>query len=227
VKPTRGQNNQRVGDMNSESGASKDQQQYVTSLDELNAIYGAAAPASLLKELDYVSDHYRQMIEKSPFLIIATVGEGGLDCSPRGDPPGFVRVADDKTLLIPDRKGNNRLDTLKNLVQDSRAALIFLIPGVGETLRVNGSAFVSTNDTLRQSFAINGKVPATVIEFRVERIYFQCQKALVRSRLWHNDFHVERSELPSIGSILQALSGDFDGKQYDRDYPERLKKTIY
>ena len=213
--------------MKTNTGSDADARQYVQSLDELESIYGAAAPASLLKELDYVSDHYRQMIEKSPFLIIATVGEGGLDCSPRGDPPGFVRVADAKTLLIPDRKGNNRLDTLKNLVQDSRASLIFLIPGVGETLRVNGSAFISTDETLRQSFAINGKVPATVIEFRVERIYFQCQKALARSRLWQSDSHVDRSELPSIGTILQELSSDFDGGQYDRDYPERLKKTIY
>ncbi len=200
---------------------------YVQSLEELETIYGAPVQASLTKELGYISDHYRQMIEKSPFVVIATVGEGGLDCSPRGDPPGFVRVADEKTLLIPDRRGNNRIDTLKNLVEDSRASLIFLIPGIGETLRVNGSAVISTNADLCESFAINGKVPATVIEFRVERVYFQCQKALARSRLWESEARIERSELPSTGTILQALSKDFDGRQYDHDYPERLKKTIY
>jgi len=200
---------------------------YVQSVAELEAIYGAPVAASLIKELDYISGHYQQMIEKSPFAIIATIGEGGLDCSPRGDPPGFVRVADTKTLLIPDRRGNNRLDTLKNLVEDPRASLIFLIPGVGETLRVNGTARISTDSALRESFSINGKVPATVIEFRVERVYFQCQKALARSRLWESDAKIERSQLPSIGSILQALESDFDGKQYDNDYPDRLKKTIY
>ena len=200
---------------------------YVQSLHELEAIYGSPVPASLSKELGYISDHYRQMIEKSPFAIIATVGEGGLDCSPRGDPPGFVRVADEKTLLIPDRRGNNRLDTLRNLIEDPRASLLFLIPGIGETLRVNGSAVISTGTDLRESFAINGKVPATVIEFRVERVYFQCQKALTRSRLWESESKIARSELPSTGSILQAISSDFDGQAYDRDYPERLKKTIY
>ena len=200
---------------------------YVQSLHELEAIYGSPVPASLSKELGYISDHYRQMIEKSPFAIIATVGGGGLDCSPRGDPPGFVRVADEKTLLIPDRRGNNRLDTLRNLIEDPRASLIFLIPGIGETLRVNGSAVISANADLRESFAINGKVPATVIEFRVERVYFQCQKALTRSRLWESESKIARSELPSTGSILQAISSDFDGQAYDRDYPERLKKTIY
>lgn len=221
------QTRSKVSPMQSDTHNNDRDGSYVQSLDELEAIYGTPVEASLIKELDHISGHYQQMIEKSPFLVIATVGEGGLDCSPRGDPPGFVRVADEKTLLIPDRRGNNRLDTLKNLVQDPRASLIFLIPGVGETLRVNGSAFISTDESLRQSFAINGKVPATVIEFRVGRVYFQCQKALARSRLWHSDSHIDRSELPSTGSILQALSSDFDGGQYDRDYPERLKKTIY
>jgi len=215
------------GGTGTERNYAKDSKDYIKTIEELESIYGTPVPASLTKELDYISDHYRQMIEKSPFAIIATVGEGGLDCSPRGDPPGFVRVADSRTLLIPDRRGNNRLDTLRNLVEDSRASLIFLIPGIGETLRVNGSAYITTDSTLRDSFTINGKVPATVIEFRVGRVYFQCQKALARSRLWESDSKIERSELPSTGSILQALARDFDGQQYDRDYPERLKKTIY
>jgi PPOX class probable FMN-dependent enzyme len=213
--------------VNPDTMETSDDKHYVQSAEELEAIYGTPVPASLIKELDYISDHYRQMIAKSPFVVIATVGEGGLDCSPRGDPPGFVRVADPKTLMIPDRRGNNRIDTLRNLVEDPRASLIFLIPGVGETLRVNGRAYICSDENLRQSFTINGKVPATVIEFRVERVYFQCQKALARSHLWDSSAQIQRSELPSIGTILQALKSDFDGQQYDHDYPERLKKTIY
>lgn len=201
--------------------------QVINSLEALTAHYGEAATTSLAKELDYVSDHYRLMIEKSPFVVLATVGSGGLDCSPRGDAPGFVRVQDKKTLLLPDRRGNNRLDSLKNLVEDSRASLLFLIPGVGETLRVNGHALIIRDEALQQSFAVNGKVPATIIEFQVQRIYFQCQKALVRSCLWKDDYKISREELPSTGQIIKGIKADFDGDAYDQQYPERMKKTIY
>lgn len=203
------------------------ERQVIKSLEELSLHYGESAAASLAKELDYVSDHYRQMIQKSPFVVLATVGSGGLDCSPRGDAPGFVRVHDDKTLLLPDRRGNNRLDSIKNLIEDPRASLLFLIPGVGETLRVNGRAAVIRDDSLQQSFAINGKVPVTIIEFTVERIYFQCQKALVRSKLWGQDYRISRDDLPSIGQIIKSIKADFDGDAYDNAYPERLKKTLY
>ena len=199
----------------------------IDSLQKLEAIYGTPAPASLVKELDTISEHYRMMIEKSPFVILATVGSGGLDCSPRGDAPGFVRVVDEKTLLLPDRRGNNRLDSLKNLIDDPRASLLFLIPGVGETLRVNGRATILQDDVLQQSFAVNNKVPVTVIEFKVERVYFQCQKALVRSRLWDPQAQIQRSELPTIGTMIKKINSDFDGDQYDKDYPERLKQTLY
>jgi PPOX class probable FMN-dependent enzyme len=200
----------------------------VTTIEELEAIYGAPTERALLKEIDYISDHYRAFIEKSPFMMLASVAEEGLDCSPRGDPAGFVRVADRKTVMIPDRRGNNRIDTLRNIVRDPRVSLLFLVPGVGETLRINGRATISVEPELCASFALDGKIPRSVISVTAERVYFQCQKALARSRLWDPSAQVERSELPTSGDILSALSdGGFDGAAYDRDYPEYMKKTIY
>ena len=200
----------------------------VSTIEELEAIYGEPLPQSLVKEIDYISDHYRSFIEKSPFMVLASVAEEGLDCSPRGDPAGFVRVVDEKTVMIPDRRGNNRIDTLRNIVRDPRVSLLFLVPGVGETLRINGRAEISVDPELCASFDMNGKTPRSVIIVTADRVYFQCQKALARSRLWDPDAQVERKELPTAGKILQSLSRDeFDGEAYDRNYPERLKKTIY
>ncbi len=199
----------------------------ISSVEDLEHLYGPVNPNSLFKEIDYISDHYRAFIEKSPFALVATVAEEGLDCSPRGDPPGFVRVVDEKTLLLPDRRGNNRLDTLKNIVRDPRISLIFLIPGVGETLRVIGTAALSKNAELCASFEMQGKSPRCIVMISVQSVYFQCQKALARSKLWDPSVQIERTELPSTGTMLQALAQDFDGKAYDDNYPERLKKTIY
>ena len=199
----------------------------ITTQDQLSAIYGEPAQASLIKELDYISDHYRAFIEKAPFALIASVGEEGLDCSPRGDPPGFVKIVDKRTVQIPDRRGNNRIDTLRNLVRDPRISLLFLIPGIGETLRINGTATITVDPALLAQFEMHGKSPRSVIEVTVERIYFQCQKALVRSRLWQADAQIARTDLPSTGTILQAVEKSFDGKTYDENYPERLKQTIY
>jgi PPOX class probable FMN-dependent enzyme len=200
----------------------------VSTIAELEAIYGEPLAQSLVKEIDYISDHYRAFIEQSPFMVLASVAEEGLDCSPRGDPAGFVRVVDEKTVMIPDRRGNNRIDTLRNLVRDPRVSLLFLVPGVGETLRINGRATISVDPDLCASFDMNGKTPRSVIVVTVERVYFQCQKALARSRLWDPEARIERKELPSAGDILQKLSkNDFDGDAYDKNYPERLKKTIY
>jgi PPOX class probable FMN-dependent enzyme len=200
----------------------------VTSIEQLESLYDAPAPRALIKEIDFISDHYREFIEKSPFVVVSTCGPEGLDASPRGDPPGFVRVWDEKTVLIPDRRGNNRLDTLRNLVHDPRISLLFLIPGVGETLRINGRADIVTEPELRASFTMQGKVPTSVLVVTVDRIYFQCQKALVRSRLWRQEAQIPRSNLPSTGQMLEALSSDgFDGAAYDRNYPEHMRKTIY
>jgi PPOX class probable FMN-dependent enzyme len=204
------------------------EQHQITTLEQLQAVYGEPVPNSLLKDLDHVSDHYRAFIEAAPFVVMATSGPEGLDCTPRGDPPGFVRVVDRNTLLIPDRRGNNRVDSLRNLVVDPRISLLFLIPGVGETLRVNGRATISTDPALCRSFAMGDKLPRSVIVVTAERVYFQCPKALVRSRLWDPSRHVDRKSLPSSGQILAAIRpGEIDPEAHDRAYPERLKQTIY
>lgn len=199
----------------------------ISSLTELEETYGPANPASLVKEIGYISDHYRAFIEKSPFVVLATVGPDGVDCSPRGDPPGFARVLDEHTVAIPDRRGNNRIDNLRNLVVDPRASLLFLIPGIGETIRINGRGYIVTEPELRASFEMQGKVPATVILVKVDTIYFQCPKALVRSKLWQAESQIVRSELPTTGQIISTLSQEFDGDEYDCNYPKRLKETIY
>lgn len=200
----------------------------IETIDQLEAIYGAPSDRSIFKEIDHISDHYRAFIDKAPFVVVASSGPEGLDCSPRGDPAGFVRVVDRKTIQIPDRRGNNRVDTLRNIVRDPRIALLFLIPGVGETLRINGRAEVRIDPELLAAFEMDGKAPRSVISVSVDTVYFQCQKALARSRLWSADAHVPRSELPTAGDILKALSNEaFDGETYDRNYPAYMKDTIY
>jgi len=200
----------------------------ITSVEELERLYGEPNPNSLMKEIDYINVHYRAFIEAAPFVVLASVGPEGLDGSPRGDEPGFVRVRDEKTLLLPDRRGNNRIDTLKNIVRDPRVSLLFLIPGIGETLRVNGRAAISADPALCESFTVQGKAPRSVLVVTVDRVYFQCQKALVRSKLWNPASRIERSTLPSTGTMIAALSqGTVDGEAFDRAYPQRLKETIY
>ena len=200
----------------------------ITTLAELDAMYGEPVGAAVTKEIDYISDHYKAFIDKAPFVVVATVGPEGMDCSPRGDAAGFVRVRDRKTVLIPDRRGNNRVDTLRNLVRDPRIALLFLIPGIGQTLRINGRAQIVVDPELNASFAMHGKLPKCVLVVTAERVYTQCPKALVRARLWNPQSQIDRSELPSPGEMLAALSnGAIDGAEYDRSYPERLKETIY
>jgi len=156
----------------------------VTTVEALAALYGEPYGPAIVKEIDRVNPHYRKFIEAAPFFALATCGPEGLDCSPRGDAPGFVRVADEKTLLIPDRRGNNRIDSLRNIVSDPRVALLFLIPGIGETIRVIGRATISTDPALAESFIVDGKTPRTVIVVAVERVFYQCTKAIVRSKLW-------------------------------------------
>jgi PPOX class probable FMN-dependent enzyme len=200
----------------------------ITTQEQLDALYGTPVDGALAKEIDYISDHYRAFIDKAPFVVVATVGPEGLDCSPRGDPPGFVRVRDAKTVLIPDRRGNDRIDSLRNLVRDPRISLLFMIPGIGNTLRINGRAEISADPDLCASFAERGNAPRTALVVSVDRIYFQCPKALVRSRLWSADAQIARSDLPSTGEILEALTkGGIDGAAYDAAYPKRLDETIY
>src|SRR5207244_5373275 len=159
----------------------------ITTLEELEALYGQPGEASLIKEVPHLTPRYRALIELSPFAVLATSGPEGLDCSPRGDQPGFVRVVDSKTLMMPDRRGNNRTDSLRNIVRDPRMALLFLIPGSGTTLRVNGRAQLSTDADLLNSFAVDGKPPRSVVVIHVDSVYFQCARAIVRSDLWNPD----------------------------------------
>jgi uncharacterized protein len=206
----------------------QDSQHLVTTNAALAALYGEPYAPAIIKEIDHVNAHYRSFIEASPFFALATSGPEGLDCSPRGDPRGFVRVQDDRTLLIPDRPGNNRIDSLRNIISDPRVALLFLIPGAGETIRVNGRASISTDPALAETFIVNGKKPRTVIIVAVERVFFQCTKAIVRSKLWDPTLHVDRKSLPSIGTMIAALSGGkIDGVEIDRGQAERIKATIY
>ncbi len=203
-------------------------QHLIRDEDTLNALYGEISPGAILKEVDYIHPHYRTMIEASPFLVLATSGPEGLDTSPRGDPPGFVHVIDERTLLIPDRRGNNRADSLRNIIRDPRVALLFLIPGVGETLRVNGTAVISTDPALIGRFPFRGTLPRSVIVVTAERVYFQCPKALVRSELWNPEKLIDRKSLPSTGTIMADITkGALGGAEYDKAYPERLKATIY
>ncbi|MCZ8185480.1 MAG: pyridoxamine 5'-phosphate oxidase family protein [Beijerinckiaceae bacterium] len=199
----------------------------VTTLAELDALYSPVNPTAILKEIDRIIPEYARFIEAAPFVVISTAGPEGLDCSPRGDPAGFVRILDEKTLLIPDRRGNNRVDTLRNLVRDPRIALLFMIPGIGNTMRVNGRARISADPELCASFAMRGNPATTVIAVTVESIYPQCPKALVRSRLWNPEAQIPRSALPSTGEMMRAIDPAFDAETYEAEYPARMERTIY
>lgn len=195
---------------------------------ELEAIYGRPLETSTVKEVNWITPHYRAYIEASPYAALATSGPEGLDCSPRGDRPGFVRVHDDKTLMLPDRRGNNRIDSLRNIVRDPRVALLFMIPGVGNTLRVNGRAHLSIAPDLLESFAVEEKAPRSVAVIEVDAVYFQCARALVRSELWNPERHVDPKSLPSAGQILAALSNQrVGGETYDREWPGRAAATMW
>jgi len=201
----------------------------ISTIAELEALYTEGVyPPAKVKETDRITKAYRALVEASPFFALATNGPNGLDCSPRGDPKGFVRVVDDKTIVVPDRRGNNRIDSLRNLISDPRVALLFLIPGVSETLRIMGRATISTDPELCASFTMQGKAPRSVLVIAVDQVFFQCAKAIVRSKLWDPAIQVERSSLPTAGTILAEISGGkVGGEEHDRIAPERMKATIY
>jgi uncharacterized protein len=201
----------------------------IDDLAALEAIYNAPlAPASTVKVAGAVTADYAALIAASPFAVLATSGPEGLDCSPRGDLPGFVRIADPHTLVLPDRRGNNRIDSLRNIVRDPRVALLFLIPGSGTTLRVNGKAAISADPDLLASFRVDGHAPRTAIVITVAEIYFQCARAVIRAKLWDPDSRVDPARLPSPGAILAALTaGEVGGQRYDAEWPERAAKTMW
>lgn len=200
----------------------------ITSIEQLEALYGQPQDASIAKETTGITPHYRRFIEASPFAVLATGGPEGFDCSPRGDMPGFVRIHDERTLMMPDRRGNNRMDSLRNLIRDPRAALLFLIPGSGTTLRVNGRAHLNIDSSLCASFAQEGKVPRSVIVLAVDAVYFQCARAIMRADLWNPTKNVAPGSLPTIGQILAALTDErIGGESYDKAWPERAKQTMW
>lgn len=200
----------------------------IETIEALAALYGAANPMSLAKEADHLTTPYRTWIEAAPFFALASVGPGGLDCSPRGDGRGQVfDVLDDKTLAIPDRRGNNRLDSLRNIVADPRVALLFLIPGINEALRINGRAHLTTDPALIGRFEMEDKLPTCVIIIEIEAVYFQCARALKRAKMWDVASHRSLGDIPSAGQMAKAVAQDFDAEGYDKALQDRQNSSLY
>jgi len=200
----------------------------ISTVEELSEIYaGGLSQASVAKVTRMLTPLYRQMIEASPFMALATVGPEGLDCSPRGDIGGVVRIIDDKTIHLPDWRGNNRVDSLSNIVRDPRLALMFLVPGSNTTMRVNGRGVVSNDESLLASFEMDGKHPRTVVVITIDEVYFQCARALMRSQLWNPDHFVDPASLPTPGMMLKVATEDFDHETYDREWAGRAAKTMW
>jgi PPOX class probable FMN-dependent enzyme len=198
----------------------------ITDEAELRAILGTPSDVVLSKISDHLNELTRQFIERSPFVCVATkLPAGGIDVSPRGDPPGFVRVLDDRTLLLPDRPGNRIADTLRNLIGEPSIGLLFLIPGVGDSFRVNGRGTITDDRELLAPSEMEGSAPRLGIIVSVDEAYTQCSKALIRSDLWNPERHLERSDLPSSGEILRSLNDPtFDAGEYDRARAERYAR---
>ncbi|KKO00451.1 hypothetical protein LCGC14_0125420 [marine sediment metagenome] len=201
----------------------------IDTLEQLTGLFGTVSEASAKKEVSFIHPHYQAMIAASPFAVLATSGANGLDVSPRGDAPGFVVVHDQQTLLLPERRGNNRVDSLRNLLSDPRISLLFLIPGVGETLRVKGRARISIDPELMEQFAVAGKQPQCVLVISVETVFFQCARAVKRSGLWGQQrANPARADVPTAGAILSTLTrGEIDGEKYDAGLAARQKATLY
>ena len=202
----------------------------ISTIDELEQIYDVPEPdaASIVKVTPCVTEEYQALIEASPFMALATVGPEGIDCSPRGDAGSVVRIVDEKTIHMPDRRGNNRVDSLRNIVRDGRVALLFFLPGSNSTIRVNGRAQITTDESLLQSFEMEGQLPRCVIVIEVEEVYFQCGRAIVRADLWNPEKHIDFSQLPTPGCILAKLSDNqVGGDEYDRQWPQRARETLW
>lgn len=199
----------------------------LTSVEELDSHYGAVGEASIIKEIGYLSSAYRKIVNASPFCALTTCGPEGLDCSPRGDDGKVVRILDDKTLLMPDRRGNNRIDSLRNIVRDPRVSLMFMVPGWNNVLRINGNAQISIAEDLLTSFEKEGKQPRSVIVITIEATYFQCARAVIRAGLWDSERQVEKTDLPSPGMIMQEIKESFDGATYDKEWPSRASKSMW
>ncbi len=201
----------------------------IKTIAELEQIYDLAPVlASIAKEIDHLIPAYQKLIELSPLVALATIGQGGLDCSPRGDAKHCVRVLDPKTLAMPDRRGNNRIDSLRNIVADPRVALLFFIPGSGTTFRVNGKAFITNDADLCATFETEGKRPRSVIIIKIEAAYTQCARAILRAGFWDAKNHVTKDEVPTNGDILEALTGgEINAENYNSGWAERAKNSMW
>ena len=205
-----------------------DASQVIRDEAELAALYPPALERSVRKQMDHLDEHCRAFIAASPMVIVGTQGATAADNSPRGDVPGFVKVADDHTLLIPDRRGNNRLDSLRNLVKNPAVGLLFLIPGVNESFRVNGEAVISRDPALTEQFVMQGQAPRTVIVVKVKEAYIQCSRALVRSDLWNPAKHAAPGTLPSMGTVMaKHTCGFVEAKAFDEEAKVRVPATLY
>jgi uncharacterized protein len=198
----------------------------VASLEQLAALYDPPRELVLRKVTDRLEAKTLGFIAAAPFCLLSTVGSNGVHCTPRGDAPGFVTALDDRTLALPDRRGNNRLDGLRDIIENPAVALLFLVPGIGEALRVNGTARITADPALRERFPVRGKLPATVVLVTVREIYMQCAKAVTRAGLWSGRGRPEG--VPSMGQLLAAHTGGLvDPPSYDSEAPGRLAETLY
>lgn len=199
----------------------------VKSVDELKAVYGELSEASVIKVTPFLTVEYRRMIEAAPFVALATSGPEGLDCSPRGDADGVVHIENSTTLMMPDWRGNNRIDSLSNIVRDPRVALMFLIPGSNTAMRVNGRAAVTLDPAVTGRFVMDGKHPRSVIVIAIEEVYSQCARAILRADLWNPEKFRPASTLPTVGDMLKEIKDGFDGEAYDREWPDRARTTMW
>jgi len=204
-------------------------QHLIETAEDLRSRYGEPSENAVRKSLNRLDRHCRRFIALSPFVVLATSGaDGRADGAPRGDPPGLVAVLDDRTVLLPDRRGNNRTDSLRNIFENPHVGLLFMIPGANETLRLNGRATLTTDPKRLEPLAVNGRVPRSGLVVEVEEVFLQCTKALVRSRLWADETRVDRkTALPSVGQMSADHSGEPDGEKVDRESRARVRETLY
>jgi hypothetical protein len=200
----------------------------VETMERLDAIYGEATPRALRKQTDHVTAPGRALIAASPFLILATASEDGIDCSPKGDAPGFVQLLDDRTLLIPDRPGNNRVDGMGNIIANPKVGIIFMVPGANETYRVNGNARISVDPALLVRFVVRGKRARAVIVVTVEEAFNHCPKAFVRADLWRGAAN-RSGDAPTHGDFAASIDDGDAGyaAKFDAKYAERLPDQLY
>ena len=202
--------------------------QEITTPEDLREHYGAPSELAVLKQLDHIDKHCRAFIALSPFLVIGTMGADGLgDVSPKGDAPGFVLVSDEKTLVIPDRPGNNRTDTLLNLLDNPGVGVLFMVPGMNETLRVNGTARIVTDAAVLEAMLVNERAPRSALVVDVKEAYLHCAKALIRSKLWGDEHKIERKSFPSLGQIITDQAGRGEVRAADKKIEESYRTKLY